>query len=156
MSVQAFVEQLAKAEEYFNRSADCLQEKDSGFKPEDGSRTAAQQVAHCAQTIDWFLDGVFGANGFDLDFSKFDTEIEDVTSLTAAREWLTGSFQKAREAFGSKTMEELSQTLPEGPVMGGAPRLAAVSAIVEHTAHHRGALTVYSRLAGYTPNMPYM
>ena len=53
-------------------------------------------------------------------------------------------------------MEELSQTLPEGPVMGGAPRLAAVSAIVEHTAHHRGALTVYSRLAGYTPNMPYM
>jgi uncharacterized damage-inducible protein DinB len=26
---------------------------------------------------------------------------------------------------------------------------------VEHTAHHRGALTVYSRLLGKVPPMPY-
>ena len=46
--------------------------------------------------------------------------------------------------------------LPEGPVMGGAPRLAIVNAITDHTAHHRGTLTVYSRLRGHTPAMPYM
>jgi uncharacterized damage-inducible protein DinB len=27
--------------------------------------------------------------------------------------------------------------------------------MVEHTAHHRGALTVYSRLLGKVPLMPY-
>jgi len=28
--------------------------------------------------------------------------------------------------------------------------------MVEHTAHHRGALTVYSRVLGKVPAMPYM
>jgi uncharacterized damage-inducible protein DinB len=46
--------------------------------------------------------------------------------------------------------------LPPGPVMGGMPRMAIVGAIQDHTAHHRGALTVYSRLCGHTPAMPYM
>jgi uncharacterized damage-inducible protein DinB len=41
-------------------------------------------------------------------------------------------------------------------VMGGAPRYAVISAIEDHTAHHRGALTVYSRLRGHVPTMPYM
>ncbi len=45
--------------------------------------------------------------------------------------------------------------LPEGPVMGGAPRMAIISAIEEHTAHHRGALSVYSRLLGLGPPVPY-
>lgn len=30
------------------------------------------------------------------------------------------------------------------------------AAILEHTAHHRGVLTVHSRLCGHTPAMPYM
>ncbi|NJL28826.1 MAG: hypothetical protein HC897_13505 [Thermoanaerobaculia bacterium] len=40
--------------------------------------------------------------------------------------------------------------------MGGKPRAAIIGAIVDHTAHHRGTLTVYSRLLGYVPPMPYM
>jgi uncharacterized damage-inducible protein DinB len=39
--------------------------------------------------------------------------------------------------------------------MGGVPRWSVVSAISDHTAHHRGALTVYSRLLGKVPVMPY-
>ena len=31
-----------------------------------------------------------------------------------------------------------------------------VSAITDHTAHHRGALTVYARVSGLVPPMPYM
>jgi len=46
--------------------------------------------------------------------------------------------------------------MPEGPVLGGAPRIAIVSGITDHTAHHRGALTVYARLSGKVPPMPYM
>ena len=40
--------------------------------------------------------------------------------------------------------------------MGGLPRSAIFGAITDHTAHHRGALTVYARLLGKTPPMPYM
>jgi uncharacterized damage-inducible protein DinB len=39
--------------------------------------------------------------------------------------------------------------------MGGVPRMAIFGAITDHTAHHRGALTVYARLAGAVPPMPY-
>ena len=39
--------------------------------------------------------------------------------------------------------------------MGGQPIGDIVWSIVEHTAHHRGALTVYSRLLGKVPIMPY-
>jgi len=52
-------------------------------------------------------------------------------------------------------MEELMRPLPAGPGVGGAPAMAVVYAIQDHSAHHRGALTVYSRLVGKTPIMPY-
>jgi uncharacterized damage-inducible protein DinB len=39
--------------------------------------------------------------------------------------------------------------------MGGQPISDIVWAMVEHTAHHRGALTVYSRQLGKVPPMPY-
>ena len=51
---------------------------------------------------------------------------------------------------------ELMAPLPAGPIMGGAPRMAIFSAITDHTAHHRGALTVDARISGIVPPMPYM
>ncbi|MFP6582212.1 MAG: DinB family protein [Candidatus Hydrogenedentota bacterium] len=41
-------------------------------------------------------------------------------------------------------------------IMGSVPKHVVLGGIVEHTAHHRGALTVYTRLAGKVPAMPYM
>ena len=51
---------------------------------------------------------------------------------------------------------DLSKPLPPGPVMGGLPMSEVVWAMIEHTAHHRGALTVYSRMLNKVPVMPYM
>jgi uncharacterized damage-inducible protein DinB len=62
---------------------------------------------------------------------------------------------EAVKFFGSKTEAELARPLPAGPIMGGLPMATSAGAIVEHSAHHRGALTVYSRLLGKTPLMPY-
>ena len=45
-------------------------------------------------------------------------------------------------------------SLTEGDV-GGAPRLALVTGLGDHTAHHRGVLAVYARLCGRVPAMPY-
>ena len=40
--------------------------------------------------------------------------------------------------------------------IGGIPRIAIIGSITDHTAHHRGALSVYARLNGVVPPMPYM
>ncbi len=154
LSQQALTE-LDSAREFFNRSTRQLSEDHSGFAPAPGMMTAAQQVAHAAQTIDWFVDGAFNPAGFSLDFEAHMTEVSGCTSLAAARNWFEKAIADARQAFTDKSDEELLAPMPPGPIMGGAPRFAVVGALVDHTAHHRGALTVYARLNGLVPPMPY-
>jgi len=150
-----FSTQLLASKDFFDRSTRVLEEADSGFRPQDGMMTVAQQVAHVAQTFGWFVDGVNRPEGFDLDFAKLAKELEAVTSLTAARQMLEAGYAKAIAWVRSKSAEELAAPLPAGPVMGGQPVSDLVWAMVEHTAHHRGALTVYARMLGKVPPMPY-
>ncbi len=150
------VQQLAATKEFFDRSTRTLTEEDSTFTPQEGAFTTAQQVAHVAQTIDWFMAGAFRPEGFDIEFEALDQEVRKVESLTAAREWLDRAFAAATEKISSCSAEELAVPLPEGPVYGGLPRFVIFDGIQDHTAHHRGALTVYARLRGQTPAMPYM
>jgi uncharacterized damage-inducible protein DinB len=147
--------QLLASKDFFDRSTRVLEEADSGFRPQADMMTVAQQVAHVAQTLDWFIDGAFGGKGFDLDFAKHAAELETVTSLSAARKMLDAAYVKAVKTLRSKTPEELAQPLADGPIMGGQPVSDIVWGMVEHTAHHRGALTVYSRMLGKVPVMPY-
>ncbi len=156
MDPKVLVAQLKAAQEYYERSTRCLVEADSEFAPADGMLTASQQIAHVAQTVDWFFEGAFRPEGFDMDFDQLQADLNAVTSIEKARARLAGSFAAAAEAITSRSVEELSQPLPEGPVMGGEPRFAIVEALADHTAHHRGVLTVYSRLRGHVPAMPYM
>jgi uncharacterized damage-inducible protein DinB len=148
--------ELSLTEQFFNNSTRELTEDLSGFAPVEGMMTAAQQVAHCAKTIDWFVEGAFRPEGFDLNFDEHIEDVMKVSSLAAAREWFAKSIANAKAAFGSKTDEELMTPMPAGPVMGGAPRFHVISGITDHTSHHRGALTVYARLSGKVPPMPYM
>jgi uncharacterized damage-inducible protein DinB len=147
-----FANQLLTSKEFFERSTRLLDEADSGFRPREGMMTAAQQVAHAAQTLDWFVEGVTRPEGFDLDFEKHAKALAGVTSLAAARRMLEAAFDNAVRFVRSA---DLARPLPPGPIMGGAPTGDVVWAMVEHTAHHRGALTVYSRLLGKVPPMPY-
>ncbi len=155
MDPKTLAEELTHVKDRFDRSTACFTEEDSGFAPQEGLMTVAQHVAHVAQTYDWFIEGAFRPEGFDMDFAKLGEELAKVTSLAAAREWLDRSTASAVEAIGGKTAEELATPLPEGPIMGGAPRAVIIEAIGDHTAHHRGALTVYARLCGREPAMPY-
>ena len=156
MDGKGCAQQLAVSKEWFDRSTRVLTEDDSNFAPSDGAFTAAQQVAHVAQTVDWFVEGAFRPEGFSMSFEEFDQEVRKVDSLTAAREWLDRAYAAAIDKLGSASGEELAEPLPEGPVMGGMPRYTIVGGILDHTSHHRGALTVYSRMRGHTPQMPYM
>jgi uncharacterized damage-inducible protein DinB len=148
-------EQLVASQNFFNRSTRVLEEADSQFRPQEGMMTVAQQVAHAAQTLDWFVDGISKPAGFDLDFEKHHKEVAAFTSLAAARAWMDKAYAGAIAHMRSLSAADLAKPLPAGPVMGGQPISAVIPAMVEHTAHHRGALTVYSRLLGKVPVMPY-
>ena len=149
-------QQLVSSQEFFNRSTRLLAEADSQFAPYPGMMTVAQQVAHAAQTLDWFVQGVSRPEGFDLDFEAHAKEVAAFTSLAAARAWLDKAYASGIVYFRARTAEELAAPMPPGPILGGQPLSAAAGAMVEHTAHHRGALTVYSRALGKIPPMPYM
>ncbi len=155
MDSNSFVQMLRDTKEWFDRSTRCLVEDDSTFAPFDGAMTTAQVVAHVAQTVDWFMEGASRPEGFDLDFERMGAEVAAVDSLTDARAWVDRAFGSAIERTQGLSPMELVTALPDGPVMGGAPRLAIYGGIQDHTAHHRGALTVYARLRGHTPAMPY-
>ena len=150
-----FAGQLLASKAFFERSTSVLEEADSQFRPYDGMMTAAQQVAHAAQTLDWFVEGASRPEGFNLDFEKLAREMEAVTSLAAARQMLETAYKNAVDFIRSLGADGLVRSLPPGPVMGGQPVSDIVWAMVEHTAHHRGALTVYSRALGKVPPMPY-
>jgi uncharacterized damage-inducible protein DinB len=150
-----FANQLLASQDFFARSTRVLDETDSGFRPHEGMMTVAQQVAHTAQTLDWFIEGASRPEGFDLDFEKHAKALDAVTSLAAARQMLETAYANAIQFLRSRSPEDLSRPLPPGPVMGGQPISDIVWAMVEHTAHHRGALTVYSRQLGKVPPMPY-
>jgi uncharacterized damage-inducible protein DinB len=150
-----FATQILASRSFFERSTSVLEEADSQFRPCEGMMTAAQQVAHAAQTLDWFIDGVTRPGGFDLNFEEQSKTLREVKSLAEARTAFTAACDRAVEFLRSKTPEELAHHLPLGPIMGGQPMSDIVWAMVEHTAHHRGALTVYARLQGKTPQMPY-
>lgn len=151
---EGLIAQLETVREFFRNSTSCLEEKDSAFAPHEGMLTVAQQVAHAAQSVDWFMEGGFGS-GFDMDFEKQMAASNAVESLSAAMERFERSLAKAKAGVEARSDGDLCAPIPAGPVMGGAPRMAVISGIADHTAHHRGALTVYARALGKVPAMPY-
>ncbi len=146
---------LNAAQEYFNRSTRNLTEAHAGVVPAPGMMTAAQQVAHAAHTVEWFMQGAFRPEGFDTDFEAHAKVVQGYASLAAARAWFDAAMAAAKATVATKSDAELMALLPPGPVMGGAPRMAVFAGITDHTAHHRGALTVYARVSGVVPPMPY-
>jgi uncharacterized damage-inducible protein DinB len=143
------------SKDFFDRSTRVLDESDSQFRPREDMMTVAQQVAHAAQTIEWFIEGATRPEGFDLNLAEHARALAEVRSLNEARHRLENAFIHALDFLRGKTPEELAHPLPPGPVMGGRPGYEIIGAMVEHTAHHRGALTVYSRLLGKIPPMLY-
>ncbi len=144
--------QLEEMKEFFDRSTRALDEADSGFTPAPGMFTAAAQMAHAALVVDWFCHGAFALGGYE----RQESEVRAVTSIKAARAWMDKAFQDAAKTIDAHSEEEWDAPLPDGPIMGGHRRFFIFGAIRDHTAHHRGALTVYARSLGKVPPMPYM
>ena len=155
MSVSdGLVQELESTQKFFRTTLSVFEEEDSGFAPFPELYTVAGHVAHAADSIDWFIEGAFG-EGWDMDFDALIAKAKAVTSLGEATEWLDRAFANAIAVVGGASDETLQEPIPDTTIMGGAPRLAVLSGIVDHTAHHRGSLAVYARLVGKEPLMPY-
>lgn len=156
MNAQVLIEALSKSREFLERSTSALTEADSEFAPAEGMFTSAQVLAHVALTVDWFVEGAFvRPDGFSMDFEALDRDARACRSLEAARSMCATAYERAAGIIAEQSPEQLASPLPEGPIMGGVPRFVVVHSIDDHTAHHRGALTVYARLRGHVPPMPY-
>jgi len=149
------IQELESSYGFFKNTIECLDEENSSFSPKEGMFTVSQQVAHTAQTVDWFIDGAFVSNGFDLNFEKHIEEMNKMKSLKEAKYIFAKAVEDAKGVLEQLSDEDLNKPLLEGPVMGGVPKLAIIGAMSDHTAHHRGALAVYARLLGKEPKMPY-
>ena len=154
MSEQPWVTELKTTKKFFDRTTEVLTEDDAGFAPAEGMMTAAAQIAHVARTVEWFLEAGF-RDHWDTNFEQHMQEATAVQTLSEARAWNERAFEQAVTEAGSKSQEYMMTPMPINEFMPGAPRIAIISGIADHTAHHRGALSVYARLRGKTPPIPY-
>lgn len=151
---EGLIEQLKTQQLFFMNTIECLSEEDSNFRPNDEMFTVAQHIGHVAETIPWFMDGVFGPNGYDMNFDNYMEKIKKYTSYEATVKEYQAVTEKAINTI--KDLNEAELVAPiTGEIMKGAPKMAVIGGIADHTAHHRGALSVYARLLGKTPKMPY-
>lgn len=124
------------------------------FSPAEGMMTVAQQMHHVAHTIKWFREGAWG-NGFVMDPAAFEREATSPQTYEKARKELDEAYEDFIQFLEGKSAEELAEPIADKQMMTGAPKFAVISSNNEHTAHHRGALTVYLRLLGVKPKMVY-
>lgn len=151
---EQIVIQLKTSHKYMKSTISIFDEDDAGFAPQPELYTVAGHVAHAADSVEWFVEGAFG-KGWNLDFEGLIAAARAVETLEEATAWLDRAFEKAIATFEAASEEDLAGTIPDERIMKGAPRSAIVGPIVDHTAHHRGALTVYARLVGKVAPMPY-
>ena len=153
-AAQGLVPQLESTLKFFKTTMSVFEPDDAGFAPDPELYTVAGHVAHAADSVDWFIEGAFG-EGWDMEFDGLIAKAKAITSLEEATEWLDRAFANAISVVGGASDELLFAPIPDTRIMNGAPRVAVISGIVDHTAHHRGSLAVYARLIGKVPEMPY-
>lgn len=139
---------------YFSRTISVFESEHEDFAPQPELYTVAGHVAHTAHTVDWFIEGAFG-EGWDMDFEGMIAKALTVSVLADATDWLDRAFANAVAVVGATSEEDLFSLIPDTRIMEGERRIAVVSGIVDHTAHHRGSLAVYARLVGKVPPMYY-
>ncbi len=155
MQVQEVINSLRFIQACFKRVLRVFEESDSTFTPAEGTMSVAQQVAHVAHTALWFRDGAFKGS-FNLNFEAHMQKVYTFDSLENAVTYLDDAFQQVITSLEEVDDDWLAELTPPGPILGNMPRYAVLMATDDHTAHHRGALSVYARLLGKTPPIPYM
>ena len=151
---QEALAEINATEKFFDRTCRVLEEGDSLFRATPATMTVASHVAHVAQVVDWFREGSLH-DRWNLDFESQVDVTNGVISLAAAQAWLADAFARFRVDLAATSDERLAEPMADNPILQTRPRFHGAGAVVDHCAHHRGALAVYARLLGREPLMPY-
>ncbi len=154
MANEQYVAALQSVKTFFDNTIECFREEDAEFAPLDGMFTVAQQIAHAAQAVEWFLEGAFRPQGMAMNFEEMEADVRKITSLEDAKTWWNDAMTEATDTVTNAAPESWGEPI-RGEIMKNAPRHAIIGGINDHCAHHRGALAVYARLIGLSPKMPY-
>lgn len=130
-------------------------EEHADFSPTPEMFNVKGQFRHIAQTVDWFREGAWGS-GFDMDFEAHEKFAREECTFAEARKELDDAFNRLYAKLDTLSEEEANAPMEDNPIFGPLPCSMVIGAVTDHTAHHRGALTVYLRLLGVTPKMVYM
>lgn len=154
MNGREAAEMIGRERMYLQNILKDFKAENGTFKPVEGMMNVAQQVNHIAHTVRWFREGAFGA-GFDMDFEKIEAMNQAEISLEEALSALNAEYAGYQAFLAPLPEADLMAPMPPNAIFGEIPRVAALMAQSDHTAHHRGALSVYLRLLGVTPTMVY-
>ena len=72
MLADGTINKLNSSLDFFFNTIRCLEESNSQYCPKEGMFSVAQQVAHVAQTVDWFKEGMFTGH-FNENFAELET-----------------------------------------------------------------------------------
>ncbi|MBC7982537.1 MAG: DinB family protein [Candidatus Obscuribacterales bacterium] len=173
---------LQRHKEFFHHTVDCFEEQDGPFKPRSNMLSVTGQIHHVTGGIELFLSGLVLSldrfngiqlvsrrapaaqwiglkEGFsNLAWTALSNKDADATTYPQSFENALRGFDEtidlAADIFGQLTPEELVLPLSENP-MGIKNPMYVLEMLIDHTAHHRGALAQYARLLGKEPNFPY-
>ena len=112
--------QLGNSLKFFRQTTSAFHEDDSGFRPDPEMFTVAGQVAHAADTVDWFVEGGFG-KGWDMDFEAHEARARTAQSLAEASAWLARAFEAAIRTVERASEDELLAPVPDERMMPGCP-----------------------------------
>ena len=147
-------EHVRQEREYLMKIVGAFESGQGKFRPAEGMITVAQQINHITFMIRWFVQGAFGT-GFDLNPDKSAAATREDLDLNEAIRRLNETYDDYIAFLETLTVAELDAHMPPNPILGEVPRISLLRAQADHTAHHRGVLTVYLRLLGVVPPVIY-
>lgn len=148
-----FLSELEREHERSRRALERVPDGRRDWKPHDKSMNLGYLTEIVANIHSWVAMAI---NQEELDLNppggpKY--KPEPLTTSAALLTALNKSTDAARSALANATDEHLMRPwklLVAGNVVSEAPRHVMIRDILNHSAHHRGQLTVYLRLLGAT------
>lgn len=180
--VNRAVARLGIHKEFFHRTIACFRPEEGSFQPRPDMLSVNGQILHVTAAIELFLSGLFVAfkrlrsetlvslrgegeawiglsSGFtDMGWTEQASLEHEASgparSMEAALAAFDGTMDIAASVFSELTSEDMVQPLAQNPLDLRTPQ-HVLEILLDHTAHHRGALAQYARLLGHDPSIPY-
>ncbi|MBQ4849986.1 DinB family protein [Pseudoalteromonas sp. MMG012] len=178
---EAFRSKFYMQNDFFCRTMDVFEDKDLNYRPQVGMLSVKGQVLHVVGSLELFVSAYFSkfshmaevkhesfrpaelwsgdsqpvidlawAERADRTHYEINLSVDDVLDI------FTKTMFYIRDLFAMLSLEQLQEPIGENTLVPSYfDGYGVVEMMLDHTAHHRGALAQYARLLGYSPKIPY-